>query len=220
MAIKAQALANFIDEFTYSVAPNPKMEAPEQQNQDVDLARWKLFVNGSSNQHGCGVGLVLQTPSIEHMKYAIRIGFKATNNETEYEALLASLRVTTELKVEYLDVYSDSQLVVNQVLGDYLTKDIRMVAYLDEVKAISMKIKDFQIYQIPREENKKADALANLASAFDFIPNRRVCLQFLPNPSINIAKTVYQAKKNPTWMDDIIAYLKDGELPLNKLQAQ
>ena len=49
------------------------------------------------------------------MEYAIRIRFKATNNEAKYESLLASLRIVAKLEVESLDVYSDSQLVVNQV---------------------------------------------------------------------------------------------------------
>lgn len=71
------------------------------------------------------------------MEYVIRIGFKATNNKAEYEALLAGLRVATELGVDSLDIFNDSQLVVNQVQGDYLAKDTRMVAYLDEVKAMS-----------------------------------------------------------------------------------
>ena len=48
------------------------------------------------------------------MEYAIRIGFKATNNEVEYMALLVGLRAMTELGVEFLDVYSDSQLRVNK----------------------------------------------------------------------------------------------------------
>ena len=64
------------------------------------------------------------------------------------------------------------------------------MAYLDEVKVMSMRIKDFKIRQIPGEENKKADALANLASAFDFILDRSVPLEFLPNPSIDIGKIV------------------------------
>ena len=65
--------------------------------------------------------------------------------------------------VDSLDAFSDSQLVVNQVQGDYLAKDTRMAAYLDDVKIMSRKTKDFRILQIPREENKKVDALANLA---------------------------------------------------------
>ena len=114
------------------------------------------------------------------MEFAIRIGFKATNNEAEYEALLVGLRVATTLGVNFVDAFSNSQLVVNQVQGDYLSKDTRMMAYLDKVKTMSGKIKDFRIRQIPREENKKADALANLASAFDFILDRSIP----PNQSV------------------------------------
>ncbi|GFY96671.1 hypothetical protein Acr_11g0009770 [Actinidia rufa] len=134
MAIKAQALTDFIAKFTYDNALTPKVKTSKERNQeeDDDLARWKLFVDGSSNQHGCGAGLVLQNPSGEQMEYAIRIGFKATNNEAEYEALLTELRVATELGVESLKAYSGSPLVVNQVQRDYLAKDLRMVAYLDE----------------------------------------------------------------------------------------
>ncbi|XP_057463832.1 uncharacterized protein LOC130753673 [Actinidia eriantha] len=117
------------------------------------------------------------------------------------------LRVTTELEVDFLDVFSDSQLVVNQVQGDYLAKDLRMVAYLDEVKTMSGRIRDFKICQIPREENKKADALANLASSFDFISDRSIPLEFLASPSIGIADIVFQAEEGPMWMDEIFVYL-------------
>ncbi|GFZ10945.1 hypothetical protein Acr_22g0003430 [Actinidia rufa] len=196
MAIKAQALADFMIESTHENAPEPKatppeVETPEEQSSDKDLSRWMLFVDGSSNQHGCGAGLVLQTSSSDQMEYAIRIGFKATNNEAEYEALLAGLRVATELGVDSLDAFSDSQLVVNQVQKDYLAKDTRMVAYLDEVKTISGKIRNFKICQIPREENKKADALANLASVFDFTSDRSIPLEFLSSLSIGIADPVF-----------------------------
>ena len=70
--------------------------------------------------------------------------------------------------------------MVNQVQGDYLAKDLWKVAYLDKVKNISMKIKYFKIRQIPREENKKANALANLVSTFDFILDRSIPMEFLP----------------------------------------
>ena len=88
-----------------------------------------------------------------------------------------------------------------------------MVANLDEVKAISMKIKDFKIFQILREKNKKVDALANLSSTFSFISDRSIPLESLPNPSIDIAKNVCQAATNLTWMNDIIASLEEGKLP-------
>ncbi|GFZ01032.1 hypothetical protein Acr_14g0006670 [Actinidia rufa] len=201
-AIKAQALADFIVESTYEDTPQPETtpleeEIPKEPAQGKDLAHWILFVDGSSNQHGC-----------------------ATNNEAEYEALLAGLRVATELGAQSLEVFSDSQLVVNQVQGDYLAKDARMIAYLGEVKAVSAKIKEFKIHQIPREDNKKADALANLASTFEFISDRCIPLEFLTSPSIGIANQVLQTEENPTWLDEIIAYLQEGILPRDKLQAR
>ena len=124
------------------------------------------------------------------MAYTIRIGFKASNNEVEYEALLTRLRVATELGVESLNAFSDSQLVVNQVQRDYLAKDLLMVTYLDEVKAISTKIKDFKISQIPREEKKMADALPNLTLTFDFVLDKSIPLWNF----CKIAKSVYQTK--------------------------
>ena len=59
--------------------------------------------------------------------------------------LSLGLRVATELGVDSLNPFNDSQLVVNQVQGDYLFKDTSMLAYLDEMKNISRKIKDFKI---------------------------------------------------------------------------
>ena len=55
MEIKAQAFTDFVAEFTYEAAPEsdmipPEIQAPEKQNPDEDFARWKLFVDGSSNQ--------------------------------------------------------------------------------------------------------------------------------------------------------------------------
>ncbi|GFS34938.1 hypothetical protein Acr_00g0036840 [Actinidia rufa] len=167
MTIKAQVLADFIAEFTYDIIPDPERILPKVKTlkkpiQKDDLARWKLSVDGSSNQYGCGAVLVLQTPSVQR---------------------------------------------------DYLAKDIRMVAYLDKVKTISTKIKDFKICQIPRKENRKA----NLASAFDFTSDRSILLEFLPNLSIEVSKTICQAAAHPTWMDNNVACLTDGKLPLDKL---
>ncbi|GFY89059.1 hypothetical protein Acr_06g0009990 [Actinidia rufa] len=200
------------------IAP-PETEIPEEPTSEKVLAHWILFVDGSSNQHGCGAGLVIQTPLGEQMEYAIRIGFKATNNEAEYEALLAGLRVVVELGPQSLKIFSDSQLVVNQVQGDYLAKDARMMAYLGEVKATSAKIKEFKIHQIPREDNKKADALVNLASTFEFISDRCIPLEFLASPSIGVANQILLTEESLTWMDEIIAYLQGGTLPKDKLQA-
>ena len=60
---------------------------------------------------------------------------------------------------------------------------------------MSMKVKAFKIHQIPIEENKKANVLANLASGFDFISDRNIPLEFLPNLSIDIVQTVVKQQQ-------------------------
>ena len=62
MAIKAQALVDFTAKFMHDAASNFEVETHEEQDHDDGLARWKLFVDGSSNQHGYGAELVLQIP--------------------------------------------------------------------------------------------------------------------------------------------------------------
>ncbi|KAL0294165.1 UNVERIFIED_CONTAM: hypothetical protein Sradi_6900600 [Sesamum radiatum] len=108
-AIKAQALVDFVVEMT--------AEEGEHKEQ-----WWKLFVDGSSTLQGSGAGVTLETPQGDKIQYALRFSFDASNNEAEYEALLAGGRLAQAAGAKYLRAYSDSQLVVNQVNGDYETK--------------------------------------------------------------------------------------------------
>ena len=66
---------------------------------------------------------------------------------------------------------------------------------MDDVRAMSMKIRDFKIHQIFQEKNRKVDALVNLASAFSFISDKNIPLEFLQNPSIKVTKPICQAKE-------------------------
>ena len=108
--IKGQALADFIVECT-GVEELPDENAPR----DV----WKLYVDGSATDNASGAGIILVTPTGHKFHSALRFKFEATNNESEYEALLAGLRMAIELKAKAIRCYSDSQLVINQILGDY-----------------------------------------------------------------------------------------------------
>ena len=99
------------------------------------------------------------------MELAIRLGFPASNNVAEYEALLHCLRSAITLKADSLHVFCDSQLILNQISGEYATKDEKMVAYLIEVKRLLMEFTHVQVEYISRDLNGHADALASLASA-------------------------------------------------------
>lgn len=64
------------------------------------------------------------------MEKSLRLGFHASNNEAEYEALIASLRVVQKLDAKEVKVFSDSKLVVSQIKGSFEMKDSRMSQYL------------------------------------------------------------------------------------------
>ena len=104
-------------------------------------------------------------PQGQIMELAIRLGFPASNNVAEYEALLHGLRSAITLHPDPLHVFCDSQLVVNQIFGEYAVKDEKMVAYLIEVKRLLMEFTHVQVEYISRDLNGHADALASLASA-------------------------------------------------------
>ena len=87
------------------------------------------------NENGLGARLMLVSLENHRISSALRFTFKASNNEAEYEALLAGLRLAKELQVDSLMVDSDSKLVISQVLGEFHTRDDRMAAYLEKVKA-------------------------------------------------------------------------------------
>ncbi|KAM2786603.1 hypothetical protein PS2_007479 [Malus domestica] len=70
------------------------------------------------------------------MEYALRFKFKASNNEAEYEALLAGLRLAKHLGVKQFDIFSDSQLVVNQVTNNFDAKDSSMAVYLAQTQLL------------------------------------------------------------------------------------
>ncbi|GJV54549.1 reverse transcriptase domain-containing protein [Tanacetum coccineum] len=63
--------------------------------------------------------------------YALRFEFTATNNEAEYEALIAGLRIAARMGVRNLEANVDSRLVANHVLGEYVAKEDNMIQYLD-----------------------------------------------------------------------------------------
>ena len=107
MAIKAQALANFVAEFTLGV------------ENEIDEAFWTVKVDGSSNKEVRGVGVVLKTLEKDVIQYDVWLQFPTTNNEAKYEALLTGLKLVKSTEAQKLNVYNDSQLVTRQVNREF-----------------------------------------------------------------------------------------------------
>ena len=99
--IKGQVLDDFVMEFT---SAEPAKDAQTMH----DLSTWKLSVDGASNEQGSGAGLILTSPEGIDIEYALIFGFRTSNNEAEYEAVIAGLNLAYSLEVDQLEVYSDS----------------------------------------------------------------------------------------------------------------
>jgi hypothetical protein len=104
-AVKSQVLADFIVEWT------PPPSAPRGPDPDLDPTpveprvpvftepHWTLFFDGSARQQGGGAGVVLVDPNEDQVKYMVHLEFKATNNMTEYEALIFGFSLALSLGI-------------------------------------------------------------------------------------------------------------------------
>ncbi|GKC19580.1 reverse transcriptase domain-containing protein [Tanacetum coccineum] len=120
--VKGQILADFIVERLEEDSLDTLMEEEEELPKP-----WILFTDGSSCTDGSGAGLILTNPEGMEFTYALRFRFDATNNEAEYEALIAGLRIAEQMGVKNLQANVDSRLVANQVNGMYIAKEADMI---------------------------------------------------------------------------------------------
>ena len=110
---------------------------------------------------------MLITPKKLIMEKSLRLGFSATNNEAEYEALLARIDLVKLLGGEMAELYSDSRLVVGQVNGDFEARYKRIQRYLAKVQNARAHFKGFMLKQIPRGQNSHANSLVMLATSLE-----------------------------------------------------
>jgi ribonuclease HI len=119
---------------------------------------------------GAGAGLLFVTPLGEHMRYAVRLHFPASNNMAKYEALLCGLKIAIEIGIKRLDVRGDSQLVIDQVMKNASCHDDKMEAYCKAMRALEDKFYDIELNHMPRRYNEEADELAKIASGRITVP--------------------------------------------------
>uniref|UniRef100_A0A2N9HA60 RNA-directed DNA polymerase n=1 Tax=Fagus sylvatica TaxID=28930 RepID=A0A2N9HA60_FAGSY len=206
-AIKAQALADFIAEFTVN-EDEPSEEKPDEE--------WEIEIDGSSVKGAGGVGIVFKTPEGHLLKHSTRLQYPTTNNEAEYEALLTGLRIAKELGANRLKIRSDSQLIVGQVNGEYEAREDRMTKYLKLVREAIKWFDGVKLVQIPREQNTEADALAKLASS-DETTDQYIEIQHSPS---HLEEELSPINVSNSWMTPIINYLEDETLPTDPVEAR
>ncbi|GAV91531.1 rve domain-containing protein/RVT_3 domain-containing protein [Cephalotus follicularis] len=213
-AIKSQVLADFVGD-------NTPTECMEETPSETEKGMWKLSVDGSSCLTGSGAGLVLTSPDGWTLEYALRFKFKATNNEAEWEALVAGLTIAKHLEVQRIEASSDSQLVVGLANGEYEAREDLMAKYLAHFKGMESAFEVLRIVKVPRAENVRADQLSKLATAEELEKNKTVLVDYLERPTISQVEVMdIDDSQEPNWMTPFVIWLRDGILPEDQAEAR
>ncbi|XP_071739182.1 uncharacterized protein [Rutidosis leptorrhynchoides] len=111
---------------------------------------WELYTDGACGPEGTGARLVLMSPDGQEQTYALKFMFAATNNESEYEALLSRLCIAQQLRIKHLDAYVDSQLVANQVNGSFGAHEASMQRYMELLHELANEFDVFRLTQMKK----------------------------------------------------------------------
>jgi len=168
-SVKGQRLADFVAELHGSAS---------HQEQT-----WVLFVYGSSDKRNVGAGIVIEGPGDLTVDHSLQFKFKASNNQAEYEALIAGLRLTKDLGTRRLKCNTDSRLVVAQVQGEYQVKDDLLLQYYHKVVEAMKEFEEVTVHHIPRAENTRADRLSKLTEGKEKGHLKTIIRQTLMMPS-------------------------------------
>ncbi|KAJ0433317.1 putative nucleotidyltransferase, Ribonuclease H [Helianthus annuus] len=223
--IKSQALADFVADFSSDLQREAELEV---QQLDETKDPWILHTDGSSNVKGTGLRILLKSPQGDIIPHSIACEFQATNNEAEYEALIAGLQIAKDMGVKYLKVYVDSLLITNHFNGSYAVKGEKLTKYLEIVKELALSFVSFSLTQVPREDNTEADALANLGSSLKIPEDISIPIIHILAPAIE-SQVAMEIEEDTavipseeaqsyagSWVSPIMKYLQDGEIPMGE----
>lgn len=135
----------------------------------------------------CSVLLI--SPEEAIIEKSLRLGFSATNNEAEYEALLQGIAMVQKMGGKLVEMFSDSRLVVGQVKGELEVRDARMQEYLSRVKTLQPGFDFFNLSHVPRSGNTHADSLAMLTTSLARDLSRIILVEHLDRAN-EVAKGV------------------------------
>ena len=151
---------------------------------------------------------MLISPQGMSFEYAIPIKPISTNNQAEYEAILKGIQLLHEVKAESIEVFGDSQLVINQLLSLYECKDDILKKYYEECRELLKHFSSVIMKHIPRNQNQEANWLAQSASRYWQIIEiladgvvadedwRKNIIEYLKNPSQQVSRKLrYKAFK-------------------------
>ncbi len=133
-------------------------------NSPEEFYELELYIDGGSrgNPGPAACAYILRTPDGKIIKSeGIYLG-ESTNNIAEYSGLLRGLESARDLNVRELNIFSDSELLVKQLIGEYRIRNIELQRLLEQIQRLLLLFDRWQIRHISREKNKEADRLVNV----------------------------------------------------------
>ncbi len=126
--------------------------------------KYQIYCDGASrsNPGDASIGISISLDGKEIHTISRKIGL-ATNNEAEYQALIDGLNYCIENSIIAIDVFLDSKLVIEQVNKNFKVKAKNLKELNSQVENLIKEFKYIQFKHVYREENKRADQLANMA---------------------------------------------------------
>ncbi|XP_019240297.1 PREDICTED: uncharacterized protein LOC109220284 [Nicotiana attenuata] len=222
-AVKGQALANFLADHPL---PAEWELSDEFLDEDVlfieELPPWTLLFDGSARRNCAGADVVLISPERQVLPFSFVLGETCSNNAAEYQALIVGLKMALEMKILMLEIYGDSKLIINQLLGNYEVKKEDLLPYHEYASGLLEKFDRVFLNHVPREENRKADALANLATTMVLGENEStkvyVCHRWVIPRLLDLQvneshHTSVRVIEEEDWRQPLIEYLEHGKLP-------
>ena len=164
-AVKGQALTDFLADHPIPDDWELNDDLPGEGVFYIDiLPPWEMYFDGAARRDGAGAGVVFVSPEKHILPYSFGLTQLCSNNVVEYQALNLGLEMTIEMGVTDLNIYGDSQLVINQLLNEYEVKKEDLVPYHRQALRLLNKLDMVKLEHVPRSANKMADALASLAA--------------------------------------------------------
>ncbi|GAA0143433.1 hypothetical protein LIER_04120 [Lithospermum erythrorhizon] len=154
------------------------------------------------------------------MEYALRFSFEATNNEVEYESMVAGLELVRSLGVRQILVRGDSKLMMDQIWGDCGIKNKSLVRYHAKATTLEKDFTRIVFEHIPRTKNEEADRLSKLATTYyDELP-KEVYFEVRDRKACEEIPTKAVLEEYQDWRTDIAKFLQDGLLPADSIKAR
>jgi len=138
--IKAQCLIDFV---------NDLQDTPTED-------QWTLHVDGSSNPKGAGAGIVFEGPNDILIEKSLHFAFKTSNNQAEYEAILAGLTLAREVAVTTLTCKTDSKLTVGHLNDEFQIKDPILLQYYHLVRVVIIRLRTSLYRTYPKNRQRQS----------------------------------------------------------------